>query len=122
MGKRKQKVVFHTRNKHGIRMARCCMSCAHKEETELMTKRVCALDKVTHHRCHMCHDWEMSAQMQGAGTSGGRIKRREYLMYALDIRLQEQDAEENLLPVVPKSIEEIRAAFEKEHGSIYINF
>ena len=66
--------LFHTRNKHGIRMARCCMSCAHKEESELMTLRVCSLDKVKHSRYHMCHDWQMSPTMQRAGLSGGIVR------------------------------------------------
>ena len=122
MGRRKKIVVFHTRNKHGIRMARCCMSCAYREETELMTERVCALDKVKHRRYHMCRDWEMNRTMQAVGTSGGRIKRREYLMYVLSVRLKEQEAEDMQLPVEPKTIEEMRAAFEKEHGSIFVDF
>ena len=117
----KEKVVFHTRNSRAIRMARCCMSCAHKEETEMKTIRVCSLDKVVHHRHHMCHDWQFSCTMQAAGTSGGRIKRREYLMFALAIRLEEQEAEEKGQEVVPKTIEEIRAAYEKEHGSIFLD-
>ena len=86
MTKKIEKVLFHTRNKHDIRMARCCMSCAYKVITEQNKLRFCMLDQLTHRRCHMCHDWQMNAQMQGAGTSGGRIKRREYLMYALAIR------------------------------------
>ena len=129
MTKKKEKVLFHTRNKHGIRMARCCMSCAFKEESELKTIRVCSLDKLPHHRCHMCRDWQASQTMQGAGTSGGRIKRREYLMYALAIRCEEQ---ESLTPTLSKgegdfmnekykSVEEIRAAFEKEHGNVFYN-
>lgn len=120
--KRKKIIVFHTRNSHGIRMARCCMSCAYREETELKTQRTCALDKVEHHRYHMCRDWEMNGSMQGVGTSGGRIKRREYLMYVLAIRLEEQLAEEKQQLVTPKSVEEIRAEFEREHGSIYMDF
>ena len=121
MSKKKKNVVFHTRNKHGVRMARCCMSCAFKEETELKTIRVCSLDEFPHHRCHMCRDWQMSRTMEGAGTSGGRIKRREYLMFALSVRYEEQLAEENGQEIVPKSIEEIRREYENQYGSIYLN-
>jgi hypothetical protein len=64
----------------------------------------------------------MNGSMQGVGTSGGRIKRREYLMYVLAIRLEEQLAEEKQQLVAPKSVEEIRAEFEREHGSIYMDF
>ena len=128
MTKKKEKVLFHTRNKHGIRMARCCMSCAYKEQTELKNIRFCTLDNQTHRRCHMCHDWQMSRSMEGAGTSGGRIKRREYLMYALEIRCEEQ---ESLTPTLSKgegdfmngkckSLEEIRAEFESKYGSVFL--
>lgn len=131
MTKKKKEVLFHTRNKHGIRMARCCMSCAFKEETEQKRIRVCFLDKLPHRRCHMCHDWQMSRTMEGAGTSGGRIKRREYLMFALAIRCEEQESltpnpspkgEGDFMSEKCKSVEEIRAEFEKEYGSIYVDF
>ena len=79
------------------------------------------LDQLTHRRCHMCHDWQMSQAMKGAGTSGGKIKRREYLMFALEIRYEEQEAEDNQLPVVAKSIEEIRSEYENQYGSIFLN-
>lgn len=121
MGTKKENVVFHTRNKHGVRIARCCMSCAFKEESELKTIRVCSLDKLPHHRYHMCRDWQASQTMEGAGTSGGRIKRREYLMYVLAIRYEEQLAEEKGQEIVPRSVEEIRDAFEQEHGSVFLN-
>jgi hypothetical protein len=57
--------------------------------------------------------------MKGAGTSGGKIKRREYLMYALEIRCEEQLAEEKGETVELKSIEAIRAEFESKYGSVY---
>lgn len=120
MTKKKEKVLFHTRNKHGIRMARCCMSCAYKVETEFMATRICSLDKLEHNRCHICHDWQMSAQMQGAGTSGGRIKRREYLKFLATTRCEEQWAMKNGEEIEPKSIEEIRKEFENLYGSIFL--
>lgn len=121
MTKKIEKVLFHTRNKHDIRMARCCMSCAYKVITEQNKLRFCMLDQLTHRRCHMCHDWQMNAQMQGAGTSGGRIKRREYLMYALAIRCEEQEEADAGEEIEPKSIEEIRKEFENLYGSIFLN-
>lgn len=121
MGTKKENVVFHTRNKHGVRIARCCMTCAYKVITEQNKLRFCMLDQLTHRRCHMCHDWQMSAQMQGAGTSGGRIKRREYLKFLATTRCEEQWAMENGEEIEPKSIEEIRKEFENLYGSIFLN-
>lgn len=122
MGTKKENVVFHTRNKHGVRIARCCMSCAFKEESELKTIRVCSLDKLPHHRCHMCRDWQASQTMEGAGTSGGRIKRREYLMFVLAIRCEEQEEADAGKEIVPKDVREIRAEFENMHGSVFWDF
>lgn len=122
MTKKKEKVLFHTRNKHGIRMARCCMTCAYKVITEQNKLRFCMLDQLTHRRCHMCHDWQMNAQMQGAGTSGGRIKRREYLMFVLAIRCEEQEEADAGKEIVPKDVREIRAEFESKYGSVFWDF
>ena len=61
----------------------------------------------------------MSRSMKGAGTSGGKIKRREYLMYALEIRCEEQEEVDAGKEIVPKGIEEIRAEFESKYGSVY---
>ena len=62
----------------------------------------------------------MSRTIQGAGTSGGKIKRREYLMYAMSVRQREEEMK--IDQELCMSIEDIRAEFEKEHGSIYTNF
>ena len=61
----------------------------------------------------------MSKQTQAAGTSGGRIKRKEYLMYVLYVRQREEKMgiEENLC----KSNEVIRAEYEQVYGYIYTN-
>lgn len=70
----KDKVILHIRNRHGIRMARCCMSCAYKEYTRTTKLRLCILDGIVHRRCHVCHDWEMSLAMQAAGNSTGVVR------------------------------------------------
>ena len=57
------------------------------------------------------------------GRSGwGRVKRREYLMFLVAIREEEHQAQMLGLKIKPKSIEEVRQEFEKEHGSIYMDF
>ena len=56
------------------------------------------------------------------GRSGwGRVKRREYLQYLISVRDEEHQARVLGLKIEAKSIEEVRAEFEKQFGSIYIN-
>jgi hypothetical protein len=52
----------------------------------------------------------------------GRIKRREYLMYLVAVRDQEHRAREMNLHVRKKKLRQIRAEFEAQHGSIYMDF
>jgi len=63
----------------------------------------------------------MSEQLKMAGRVVGKVKRKEYLMFLVAIREDESLAEQTGLKVTPKSNAEIRAEFEKEHGSIYMN-
>jgi len=51
----------------------------------------------------------------------GKVKKKEYLMFLVEERETEATARMNGLNILPKSIEEIRAAFEQEHGSIFMN-
>ena len=59
---------------------------------------------------------------RAVGAVSGRIKRREYLMYLVAVRDQEHRARQMNLHVRKKRLREIRAAFEAEHGSIYMEF
>ena len=52
----------------------------------------------------------------------GRIKRREYLMYLVAVRDQEYRARQMNLHVRKKKLRQIRAEFEAQHGSIYMDF
>ncbi len=49
------------------------------------------------------------------------MKRREYLQYLISVRDEEHQARMLGLKIEAKSIEEVRAEFEKQFGSIYIN-
>ena len=60
----------------------------------------------------------MSKQMEQAGSTQGRVKRHEYLMYVLEVREAEITAEEQRQHVEVKTIEEIRGVFEQERGTI----
>ena len=52
----------------------------------------------------------------------GRVQSRKYQLYLLAIRKEERYLHDLGRAVEPKPIEEIRAAFEAEHGSIYEDF
>ena len=59
---------------------------------------------------------------KAVGAVPGRIKRREYLMYLVAVRDREHRAREMNLHVRKKRLREIRAEFEAQHGSIYMDF
>ena len=63
----------------------------------------------------------MSKLMEQAGSTQGRVKRHEYLMYVLEVREREHLAEKQGNKVAPMTLEEIRQLFEQEHGTIYMN-
>ena len=50
----------------------------------------------------------------------GRIKRKEYLLFVLDIREAEYLARQRGLRIKQRSTWELRQEFEREHGEIYI--
>ena len=51
----------------------------------------------------------------------GKVKRKEYLDYLTSVRKEERNAELLGLHITPKTIEQVRAEFEAEFGSIYMN-
>ena len=105
-------------NDFDLKIKMCCASCTHKQLGRLMKTRKCTKrrSKFTPH--FVCKDWQMSKAMRMMGCATGQVKRIEYLRFVLDIRCEE--AEKGVK--VPRSVESIRAEFEQEHGSIYINF
>ena len=107
------------RNIYGILINRCCASCRFKDLTRLMTSRYCT----QHHKgvkpkgC--CKQWEISDQLEAAGSAGGKVKRKDYLRYVLQVRADESLADQMGIHAPHKSIDQIRSEFEKNHGSIY---
>ena len=110
-----------TTNPHGATVKVCCASCEFKTwKTDCM--RWCSKRKAEVAAGNYCNRWRMSKQMDQAGTpGGGRVKRREYLMFLMSVREAEWLAEEQGQQVEVKTIEEIRQLFEQEHGTIYMN-
>ena len=109
-----------TRNQHGIEVKECCASCKHKDLTRLVLARYCSQhhEKVKPREC--CEQWEMSEQMEAAGSGGGKVKKKAYLKYVLDVREDESLADQLGIKFPHKSIEQIRRDFEEKNGSIYV--
>ena len=109
-----------TRNQHGIEVNKCCASCKYKDLTRLVLARYCTQHqkKVKPREC--CEQWEMSEQMQAAGTSGGKVKKKAYLQYVMSVRDDESLADQLKIQFPHKSIEQIRRDFEEKNGSIYV--
>ena len=109
------------KNAFNIEVKKCCCSCAHKDLTRAMGSRWCEKHDKAVKPGGYCHCWRMSRQLKMAGFARGRVKRVEYLLYLASLREDEGLAEQAGMNVVHKSIEEIRAAFEQQFGTIYEN-
>ena len=109
------------RNQYGIEVKECCASCRHKDLTRLMSSRFCLQHqkKVKPREC--CEQWEMSEQMQAAGLSGGKVKKKAYLKYVIEVREDESLADQLKIQIPHKSLEQIRQDFEEKNGSIYLS-
>ena len=119
------------RNQHGIEVRECCASCKHKDLTRLISSRFCLQHlKSVKPRGH-CKQWAMSEQMQAAGLSGGKVKKKAYLKFVLEVRADERLrvgerssgmslADQLGIKFPHKSIEQIRRDFEEKNGSIYV--
>ena len=108
------------RNQHGIEIRECCASCKHKDQMRLVLARYCSLHrKKVKPRGH-CKQWEMSEQMQAAGSAGGKVKKKAYLQYVMSVRDDESLADQLKIQFPHKSIEQIRRDFEEKNGSIFV--
>lgn len=104
------------RNQFGIRVKKCCASCAFKDLTRAVTERYCKEHAKTVNACKVCNSWKMSSLLQSMQFSDGQVKRREYQLYLLKVRTEE--LEKNVKK--QKSIEIVREEFESQYGSIFI--
>ena len=105
------------RNQFGIRVKKCCASCAFKDLKRAVTERYCKEHAKTVNPGEVCECWKMSSLLQSMQFSDGQVKRREYQFYLLKVRTEELEKGVKK----QKSIETIRAEFESLYGSIYIN-
>ena len=62
----------------------------------------------------------MSSQLESLGCEHAHVQRREYQLNLMEVRASEGLAEIRGEAVTPKPLEDIRKAFENEHGSRFI--
>ena len=115
----KKKGCIYKKNAFYIEVKECCRSCAMKELTRAKGTRWCRSKKQEMKPDEVCRYWRMSRQLRMAGFARGRVKRVEYLLYLAAVREDEGKAAEQGQEVTPLSIEEVRAQFEQQFGSIY---
>ena len=117
-----KKMTKTMRNQHGIEIKKCCASCQHKCIINKYGTRLCALMQLIVESRFVCLKWECMEKLQNAGNSGGQVKTHDYLMYAMEVRLQEEKAVMDGLITEQQrlSVEEIRTEFEaKFNRSVY---
>ena len=108
------------RNSHGVEIRECCASCKYKDLTRLISSRFCLQHhkKVKPREC--CEQWAMSEQMEAAGSGGGKVKKKAYLRFVLQVREDESLADQLKVQIPHKTLTEIRQDFEAKNGSIYV--
>lgn len=116
--------ILKTKNKLGYDIVMCCASCIHNAGANNEFTRLCDAGEGIVKPSSYCKQWEIKRRigsgkpgdvdLDSAGLGGGRIKRRDYLQFVLKYPQPEN-------PTMHIPIGEIRADYEKKHGSIYIN-
>ena len=113
--------ITSVRNAHGAKVKRCCASCQHKC-VDGEGKRICAQMMLKVQQKFKCKQWQMSDGLQNAGKSVGKIKRKEYLAFLLEIRSAESDDIQRgiITKQERKTLEQIRQLFTEKYGNIYV--
>ena len=112
------KKVSFTKNSFGIKVAKCCGSCAHKCFKGANNLRWCDKKNKKVEAFNVCKAWTMSKGMQLAGGSEGQVKRGVYLKFVHRLRMSEQTAiEKGEMKVCDqKPVAIVRAEFENYFG------
>ena len=87
------------------RIKKCCASCQYKK-VENDGSRVCQLMQIVVKQQMKCPKWDMAEGLANMGRSQGVIKRREYLMFVFEVRMQGCD----------DTLDTLRKRFEEETG------
>ena len=111
MGKRK---IF-TKNKFGISICKCCASCMKKSFDKRL--RLCTVGEGLVLPSHVCKKWVMSPYLENVGRGTGYVKRKDYLLFALDRLMENGTAGRPVANI--DSVGEVRSEFTRIHGDIY---
>ena len=109
------------RNIFGVKIRKCCASCDARLITSKGNCRFCALESKEVEAYDKCSNWQLSKGLEEAGSGKGGVKRKAYFSYLQEVRDREAIARGLGLRIPAKSIEEVRAEFEKENNSIFID-
>ena len=118
---KKELLATFAENAYEISVKRCCASCESMGPSEKLRYRKCLKHLCLVKPHNVCRDWTMNMRSKQAGASEGKVKKREYQLFLLEVREAEIKAEEQGNRVTRLSIGEIRQQFEEEHGTIYMN-
>ena len=108
------------RNKFGVKIRKCCASCDARVITSKGTCRFCTLDSKDVEARDKCSNWQLRDGLEEAGSAQGGVKRKAYFNYLQEVRDGEATARSLGLRIAAKSLEEVRAEFEKEHESVFV--
>ena len=99
------------------RIKSCCASCGYKTIDEDGV-RTCQLMQILVSQQFRCHKWKVAKGLRNLCHNQGVIKRHEYLMFVLEVRMQEWEAVDNgiLLPEDAETLDSLRKRFEAETG------
>ena len=109
------------RNKYGVKIRKCCASCDARVITTTDTYRMCSLDHKEVDGTDVCNSWQLRKGLEEAGSAKGGVKRKAYFNYLQEVRDREATARNLGLRITAKTLEEVRAEFEIDNNSIFIN-
>ena len=100
-----------------VRIKECCASCRHKT-IENDGSRICSLMQIMVKQQFKCQKWAVAEGLAQTHWHMGKVKRREYLVFVFEIRMQEREAIDNgiLLPEDVATLDSLRERFELETG------
>lgn len=115
----KKRNQMRVANDYGIMVKKCCASCANKDYDE-QDLRCCLLCGKHVKPGKVCEYWEMSNGLKNLGRERGKVQRRRYQLFLMDVRETEQVAKARGLVVGETPVECIRRDFEELFGSRYL--
>ena len=106
-------------NQCGVMINKCCASCKNRvfDDNEM---RTCKLTGKHVRGNHVCNCWVMNKGLKCLGCHHGKVQRRDYQLYLLEVRASELEARARGFDVPPASVKSIQRDFELLHGSRFI--